>query len=132
MSRLSCGLLIVAVMLVGCKSQAPAPTQPPPPPPVTQQQFSQIRDSYQAANPNARVGLVTSVLPSANLAAVGDVPVADFKAGDFITFEDSQLNILTSGVVESTDGNVLTVKYDNPDAGGRIPAVGDLAIRAIR
>jgi hypothetical protein len=99
---------------------------------VTQDQFSQIRDEFLKVNPNARVGLVTAVLPSSNLAAVGDVAVDDFKVGDFITFEDSQLNVLTSGVVESTDKDVLTVHYNNPDAAGRIPSVGDLAVRAIQ
>lgn len=50
---------ILPVFLFGCLS-----TSLPPAPPVSAGQLAAIRDEYRRANPEARVGLVTAVLPS--------------------------------------------------------------------
>jgi hypothetical protein len=100
-------------------------------PPVTPEQLQQMRDEYRRTDRAARVGLVMAVLPSANLASVGDVPVKDFTVGDIITFVDSNGKTLTMGTVEAINGNSLTVKYVNPSSAGRAPLEGDAAVRAI-
>jgi len=100
-------------------------------PPVTAAQLAHLRDSYRKADPEARVGVVTAVLPSRNLAAVGSVPVADFTPGDVVTFMDSSGRVLVLGTVEAVNANSLTVKYEKPDPASRAPMAGDVAVRAI-
>lgn len=100
-------------------------------PPVSPEQLAQMRDDYRRTDRNARVGIVTAVLASANLASVGEVPVKDFTIGDIITFIDSNGKSLTLGHVEAINKNSLTVKYANPSADGRAPVEGDAAVRAI-
>jgi hypothetical protein len=119
-------LLPVILGLSSCKS-----TSEPLAPPVTPSQLAQLRETYHKTDPEARVGVVTSVLPSSNLAAVGSVPVADFTPGDIITFMDSNGKVLVLGTVEAVNANSLTVKYEKPDPASRAPMAGDVAVRAI-
>jgi hypothetical protein len=103
----------------------------PPAPPITPEQLTQLQQTYRSQDPDARVGEVTAVLSSSSLASVSDVPLKDFTEGDVITFLDSNGKILTMGKVEAVTPNSLTVKYDPPGKGGREPAIGDVAVRAI-
>jgi len=119
-------LLPVFLGLSGCQS-APEPIAPP----VTPEQLAHLQESYRKADPEARVGKVTAVYPSANLAAVQDVPVADFTLGDVITFMDSNGKVLVLGMVETINKDSLTVKYEQPDPQSRAPQAGDVAVRAI-
>jgi len=119
-------ILIVPVLIAGCLTQ-----QPEAAPPVSESQFITIRQQYMASDPMARVGLVIDVLPDAHLASVGSVPTKDFHEGDVITFIDSNQATLTMGHVETIDPKFLVVRYDPPGPKGRIPAVGDMAVRAI-
>ena len=119
-------LLAVFLGLSGCQS-VPEPIAPP----VTAWQLAQLRESYRKTDPEARVGRVTEVLTSANLAAVRDVPVGDFTLGDVITFMDSNGKVLVLGTVEVINANSLTVKYEKPDPASRAPMAGDVAVRAI-
>ncbi|MGA2442745.1 MAG: hypothetical protein ABSH08_17460 [Tepidisphaeraceae bacterium] len=118
-------LLAVFLGLSGCQSGSESIA-----PPVTPWQLAQLRESYRK-NPVARVGEVTAVLPSSNLAAVGSVPVGDFTLGDVITFMDSNGKVLVLGTVEAINANSLTVKYQTPDPKSRGPLVGDVAARFI-
>jgi hypothetical protein len=125
------GLIVLAlagamISFSGCMSVAP-----PPAPPVTPEQLSQLRETYQSQDAEARVGEVTAVLPGSHLASVQNVPLKDFTEGDIITFLDSNGKILTMGKVEAISPNSLTVRYDPPQKDGREPAVGDVAVRAI-
>jgi hypothetical protein len=120
-------LVFVAAGLTGCASNAPEPITPP----VTSEQLRQMRDEYRRSDSEARVGLVTSVLASANLASVGEVPVKDFTVGDIISFVDSNGKVVTMGTVEAISHNSLTVRYANPGPHGRVPVEGDAAVRAI-
>jgi hypothetical protein len=110
----------------GCSSSSA-----PPAPPVTPEQLTQLQQTYRNQRPDARVGEVTAVLSSSNLASISDVPVKDFTEGDIITFLDSNGKVLTMGKVEAVTENSLTVKYDPPGKGGREPAIGDVAVRLI-
>ncbi|HEY1922787.1 MAG TPA: hypothetical protein VGG44_08465 [Tepidisphaeraceae bacterium] len=100
-------------------------------PPVTSAQLSMIRDQYRKNDPEARVGVVTAVLPSAHLASVGSVPTKDFSVGDVISFVDSNQVLLTMGHVDAINQNLVIVKYDTPDPAKREPVQGDMAVRAI-
>jgi hypothetical protein len=119
-------LVLVALGFNGCAT-APEPITPP----VSGEQLAQMRDEYRRTDSEARVGLVTSVLASDNLASVDGVPVKDFTIGDIISFVDSNGKVVTMGTVEAINRNSLTVRYANPGPHGRVPTEGDAAVRAI-
>jgi hypothetical protein len=121
-------LIVVALLAVmaGCMTSPLAVA-----PPVTTAQLAVIRDQYRRTDPEARVGVVTAVLPSAQLASVGSVPTKDFTIGDVISFIDSNQVLLTMGHVETINQNLIIVKYDTPDKAKREPVQGDMAVRAI-
>ena len=81
--------------------------------------------------PTLRVGEVLAVYPPANLAAVGDIPVADFHTGDPITFVVGQNAYVTGHVLQVVNGN-LHVRYEVADASARPPQVGDVAVHFSR
>jgi hypothetical protein len=118
-------LLGVFLGLSGCRS-APEPIASP----VTPAQLAHLRELYKT-DPEARVGRVSAVRPSDNLAAVRDVPVKDFTLGDIITFMDSNGKVLVLGTVETINADSLTVRYEMPGPQSRAPAPGDVAVRAI-
>jgi hypothetical protein len=117
---------ILSAVLAGCLDASL-----PPAPPVSAVQLAVIRDQYRRTDAEARVGVVTAVLPSAHLASVGSIPARDFSIGDVVTFIDSNQALLTMGHVEAINSNSITVKYDPPDHHGREPLVGDMGVRAI-
>jgi len=117
---------ILPVILTGCLN-----TSLPPAPPASAAQVAYIRDQYRKTDAEARVGVVTAVLPGAHLASVGSIPAKDFTVGDVVTFIDSNQAVLTMGHVEAVGANSITVNYDPPDRHGRLPLVGDMAVRAI-
>jgi hypothetical protein len=119
-------LIFLTMGLNGCLS-----THEPVTPPFTPDQIRQLRDEYRQYDHQARVGIVTAVLPNSNLASVGSVPVKDFDIGDIITFIDSNRKVLTLGTVEAIGRNTLTVRYKTPGKNGRAPVEGDAAVRAI-
>jgi hypothetical protein len=119
--------VIAGVFLIGGCHQESVP----PAPPVTDAQLQALRAQYRQTDATARVGVVTSVLESANLASVSKVPTKDFVEGDIITFMDSNGNVLTLGTVEKVNVDNLAVKYSTPDKKGRVPAPGDVAARFI-
>jgi hypothetical protein len=129
MNKTAISRLIVAAILVvlaGCSGSSL-----PPAPPVTAAQLAAIRDQYRQSDPEARVGVVTAVLPSANLASVGSLPAQDFTVGDVVSFIDSNQAVLTMGHVETINKSSIIVRYDPPDRHGREPLAGDMAVRAI-
>jgi hypothetical protein len=124
------GVVVLAGVLGGCANHQPAPAPPAAVQPVgTPLSLAAARDQLTRANPNAEVGSVVAVLPESNLAAVGDMPLADFRVGDAVTFLDGNLNSLTLGTVVRIQNGNLHVRYDAPPAGHRLPEVGDIAVR---
>ena len=124
---ITAALLLAMMGLTGCLTSQSESIAPP----VSPEQLAQMRDQFRRDDREARVGLVTAVLPSANLAAVGSIPVKDFTVGDIITFIDSNGKTLTLGNVEAINRNSITVRYANPARHGRAPVKGDAAVRAI-
>lgn len=98
----------------------------------TQANIDQVRADFQKQDPDARVGVVTGVVGSSNIASVGQVVVHDFHRDDVITFIDSHGRILTTGRVEGANEGGLLVQYSPPADGQRAPDIGDLAVRAIK
>ena len=123
------GVVVAAGLLTGC-----APKKPPTTSPADDPAHAGVHarfgpaDQLKRANPNTEVGSVVAVVPEANLAAVSDVPTANFRIGDPITFLDENLGDLTLGTVVAVVNGRLLVRYDAPPAGHRVPQVGDFAV----
>jgi pyruvate dehydrogenase E2 component (dihydrolipoamide acetyltransferase) len=123
------GVVIAAGLVTGCAPKKPPTTSPSPmTQPTPSFTLDSARDQLKRANPNTEVGSVVAVLPEANLAAVGDVPTANFRIGDPITFLDDTLGDLTLGSVVAIENGRLHVRYDAPPAGHRAPQIGDFAV----
>lgn len=122
--HLAMATVLACSMLVGCKSTREAN------PDISAAR--QLRQSYTAVDPNAKVGLVIAVLPEKGLAAVGDLPVADFFRGDVLVFVDPAQKIIAAGTVVEKTADALHVKYDLTTPKGRAPQVGDLAVMSGR
>ncbi len=126
--RMMPGVVLSALLVVGCVHEKPKPQALPPTPPATADQIERLRSSYVQADPTAKVGVVTAVLPAENLAAVGDISVGDLNNGDVFTFLDANNQPLTVGKVIAKTADAVHVKYENPAATSREPIVGDLAV----
>lgn len=124
------GLMVVTSLLaLGCAPrEQQAGEEDTPMLSTAEQTAEQLRRSYQQADPDARVGVVMAVRDELRLAAVGQVPVSDFRDGDTITFIDLNEQVLAHGTVASIEEGLLVVRYE-PAQDGRDPRVGDLAIR---
>jgi hypothetical protein len=122
------GVVMVAGVVAGCAHKQPPVPAPPASQPVPTYTLDSARDQLKRANPNTEVGSVVAVLSEANLAAVADVPTANFRVGDPITFLDDMLGDLTLGTVVAIENGRLHVRYDAPPAGRRAPEVGDFAV----
>ena len=130
----SLGRWILAVILASALTAGCAKKKPPGKPspmPATAQQESQIRNDYFRAYPDSRVGIVTATLKHANgyFVSVGDVPTSDFREGEIITFVDPRRHVLTTGTVVRILPDTVHVLVDRPRGDGRMPGVGDIAIK---
>jgi hypothetical protein len=112
--------------IAGCQNK---PAQTDDAPPVSEVDAASVRERYMRMNPNNRVGVVTAVRESSNLAAVGDLPLQDFGIGDPIVFVDAREQPFNSGKVVNATADALHVQYQ-PDQ--RAPRVGELAVRLAR
>jgi hypothetical protein len=113
----------------GCAKKKP-PSKPSPMP-ATSDQVQRIRQETFRAYPDSRVGIVTATIRHANgyFVSVGDVPTGDFREGQIITFVDPQRRVLTTGSVVRILPDSVHVLVDRPRGGGRMPGVGDVAIK---
>jgi hypothetical protein len=118
---------VTAALIGGCASKAPPPD--PIAPPASPETVQSIRQSFQTQDPSAVVGLVIAVLPDSNLAAVGDVPVDKFQAGQVVTFIDSTQRIIAVGNVVNMTADAVHVKYQPQGDQPRAPREGDLAVK---
>ncbi len=99
-------------------------------PPISPEQFPTVRDSWVKAAPDLHllVGLVTAVDPKAMTATLDQIDVSQVKAGDLMTVVDSHEAMLADATVTEVDTNTLQIHF-TPQAGQRMPQVGDLAMR---
>jgi len=124
-------LIVVAVMamwLWGCQTPPGAPPAPSPPTGATPEQVQSIRESLRAADPQVQVGVVADVLPMENLAAIQEVEVSLFKAGDIVCFMDGTKAPLVCGQVVRVTDTQVHVKYETPPSDRRAPMKGDVAV----
>jgi hypothetical protein len=132
--RLCCFIVMVVATAIatgtGCGPKKPPPSKPSPRP-ATEQQVQTIRDAYNRAYPDSRVGVVTGTLrhPSGYFVSVGEVSAADFREGQTVTFVDSQQRVLTTGTVVRILADQVHVLVDAPKSGGRMPGVGDVMVK---
>ncbi len=121
-------LVLTCVMATGCREQQAdqAPTIEPQPTPVT----DQMRQRIASLAPDALVGTVIAVLPEERMAAVGQIPVNQFRRGDVLTFlGEDRPEPITHGTVVDIVNDTLHVEYQPVKPDSREPAAGDLAIR---
>jgi len=117
--------LILAGLVAGCT------TTPKEQPIVTADSgtLARVRNDLQRMDPTALVGQVDEVQPDKNTASIGNIPTADIKEGDIVTFLDGNQKALTTGKVIRVLPESLHVRYEAPLTNGRPPVVGDLAVR---
>ena len=122
------GMLVVALMLgvvAGCHQKKQGAAEA-----VSPEKLQEVRQSYVAIDPNARVGMVIATLPGKGLVAVGEVAVADFKEGDVVVLMNSDRHIIAAGKVVAKTADAVHVSYDIAGADEREPQVGDLAVKS--
>ena len=120
--------LMIAALLAGCRnSPAPPADQPAAPPAGANPTLQQLRAAFAKDPKVAAVGVVQIVLSDDKVAQVGEVPAAEFKDGDIVTF------VGPNGAVGAA--HVIAVKSDcvhvswSERPGQRAPAIGDLAVK---
>jgi len=116
----------LVLLAAGCASAPPAGPRPM----VQGDEYTALKNSYLAANPDAQVGRVAAVLPDQNRLAVADMPVSEFRKGDILSIVDAKLNPIADGTVVDVDSDMLYVQYTQAAGSAQPPAAGDLAIRA--
>ena len=123
-------MLIVALGLLpaGCTRSQKTLAPPPPPPLSSDERLAQIRQTLSRQEPTAIVAPVVETLSNAKLAALGDVGVDQFRRGDIITFIDSEMNVINTGIVTRITNDQVHVRYDPPDAAHREPRPGDVGV----
>jgi hypothetical protein len=128
-ATLAAAMAVTAAAFVGGCAHHQAPATQPIAEPATPETVQSIRQSYQQRDPSTVVGLVIATLPESNLAAVGDVPVGEFKAGDVVTFIDSNQTTIAVGNVVNTTADAVHVRYEPQGDSPRAPREGDLAVK---
>jgi hypothetical protein len=115
-------LILSATCVCGCHDKRPAPL----PPPATAFTAERLQAEFQEEDPSAKVGLVDAVTPQDQLVAVSHLDVADFHAGDPISFMDTNKDLIGDGTVVRTVDDLLIVRYAHTK---RMLREGDLAVR---
>lgn len=110
----------------GCASKTGGASEDPAPDAT---RVAQIRQDIRATDPGAVVGVVTHVLSSRNYAAVGDMPLADLRVGQPMTFIDSNRRIVTHGIIRRITSTEAHVEFERAVGTARTVRVGDLAVR---
>lgn len=134
-AKLVQGLLLAGMMspmgvLVGCQS-APPPAPAPAPDAMAKQSMT-MRDQFTRIDPNARVGVVQTVLASEKWLAVGEADVQRFNEGDGLSIFDPNGALLAQGEIRRVVGQGLHVKYEPVANAPRAPQRGDFAMAAQR
>ncbi len=122
-------LLMILAVAAGCQNQPKPAEQESMTPAVDTARVAEVRQMYQQVNANTRVGYINAVLADDQLVSVVDVPTADFKIGDTVTFVDVDQNPIASGRVVNVLPDAVHVRYAATE---RAPRVGDLAVKFVR
>jgi hypothetical protein len=115
-------ILTLGIGVCGCQSHKPAPL----PPPATPYTAERLQAQFQEVDPSVKVGLVAAVKHADRLAAVSHLDADDLRAGDTVSFMDSNQNLIGTGTVVRTVNDLVIVRYSWTTHGLR---EGDLAVR---
>lgn len=121
------GLLAGAGLVVGCQTKEPEPA--PPDPVAVQQAALSMRQTLMEADPNAKIGMVVTVLPDQPWLSAGNLPVEDFQNGDWVTVFTPEGQVLAVGEVRNIQGQGLHVRYNASQGAPRGPMKGDLVLK---
>jgi len=88
---------------------------------------AQVRESLQR-RADAQVGFVSAVLPEKGLLAISQVDITKFFVGDTFVLMSPDQKIIGAGRVVAKGESTLHLSYD-VNADGRLPKVGDLAVK---
>jgi len=115
--------LLAAAVLTGCASKPkPVPQSQVPSADMVQT----LRETYKTAFPNAKVGVVSTVLPDADYAMVSDIDTTGLKEGNFISFIDADQSVIATGSIVKVNPNSAAVQFT---PGARRVQVGDAAVK---
>ena len=122
--------LVSATLLTGCAEPAPKLAPLAAVVPASPAQAVDLQAQFMKLQPNARVGHVSAINASANIAAVGGIKVGDVRLGDSVQFLNASFQTIANGTVTSADTThpdypFLIVEYKALPT-GRYPVVGDL------
>lgn len=116
-----------ALAALGCKP-AEKPMASTRPMIASPSQMNSIKAQYLRVNPQVVIGAVSEVSSDGPFVAVSGLSAGGVQQGAVMSFMDAEQKVVAVGTVSSVapDGRA-SVKYD-PQAGGRKPQVGDLAL----
>ena len=118
----------LALLISGCTRSQKTLAPPAPPPMSSDERLAQIRQTLSRQEPTAIVAPVIETVAQARLAALGEASVDQFRVGDIITFIDSEMNVIDTGIVIKITPDQVHARYDLPDPAHREPRVGDLGV----
>lgn len=129
--RLVASAFFVGFVAGGCSSTngGGGPDSTMPASAADQQTVQRIRDKYNRAYPESRVGVIIAVLKDQPFAAVGDLPsTSGFQPNQPVTFIDKNERVLTTGTVVRILNDSVHVRYAPPPRNGRVPRRGDIMV----
>jgi PBP1b-binding outer membrane lipoprotein LpoB len=119
------GLMTAAGLLTG-GCMAPKQSVEPMSTTPTADQISTLRQVYASAFPEARVGVVVSVLPDEPYTLVNEIDTREIQVGQIVSFIDAAETVIAHGEVVKVDPGQLAVRF-SPVI--RAPQVGDAAVK---
>ena len=123
-------IFVFTVLLAGCASTNSESSSAMPASAADAETVARIRDKYNRAYPESRVGVVITTLKDQPFAAVGELPsISDFQLNQVVTFIDRSERLLTTGTVVRILPDSVHVRYDPPPRHGRAPRRGDIMVR---
>jgi hypothetical protein len=122
----SLGVVVISGLLLGCQQTKSTPSASVGTS-TGGQTLQGVRASFQAANPNSRVGVVNAVLPNRHLVSIADLPLNEIQEGDVLSILNEQGRDLVEGEVLKKTDRWVQVRYMDLPAGQRDPRPGDLA-----
>ena len=124
-------LIAIAAFAGGCNSSGRrgASVNAAPAAAIDAATLQAVRDRYDRAYPQSRVGVVIATLRDEPLAAVAEIPRdVEFQPGEIATFIDGRGRVLTTGTVVRVLPDSIHVRFARPPRDGRAPRRGDVAL----
>lgn len=104
------------MFVAGCRNERASDVSP-----------AQVREALQS-RADVQVGFVSAILPEKGLLAISQVDITKFFVGDTFVLMSPDQTIIGAGRVVAKGESTLHLSYD-VNAEGRLPQVGDLAVK---